>query len=64
MKVNGKQVALSKEMSQLAFLQEQGYPTDKVAVERNGQIVPKAQFSSVTLMDSDQVEIVSFVGGG
>ena len=51
-------------MSLLAFLQEQGYPTDKVAVERNGQIVPKAQFSSVTLMDSDQVEIVSFVGGG
>ncbi len=34
-----------------------------MAVERNGDIVPKAQYSATTLADGDVVEIVRFVGG-
>ena len=42
-----------------------GMPGSKrVAVERNGQIVPKAQYDGIVLEDDDVVEIVSFVGGG
>jgi sulfur carrier protein len=36
----------------------------RVAVEINRAIVPKAQWSSVTLAPGDIVEIVNFVGGG
>jgi thiamine biosynthesis protein ThiS len=36
----------------------------RVAVERNRQIVPKATYESVKLTDGDEIEIVSFVGGG
>ena len=36
----------------------------KVAVERNGAIVPRSTLAAVTLAESDALEIVHFVGGG
>ncbi len=36
----------------------------KVAVERNGEIVPRSTLAAVTLCEGDALEIVHFVGGG
>ena len=36
----------------------------KVAVERNGEIVPRSTLASAALADGDKLEIVHFVGGG
>ncbi len=36
----------------------------RIAVELNGEIVPKSQLSSVMLVDGDVLEIVSAIGGG
>lgn len=36
----------------------------RIAVERNGAIVPKAQYGATVLQDGDLVEVVRFVGGG
>ena len=36
----------------------------RVAVEKNGEIVPKAEYSHTVLKNGDSVEVVSFVGGG
>lgn len=36
----------------------------RVAVERNGEIVPKARYDEATLEDGDTLEVVRFVGGG
>jgi sulfur carrier protein len=36
----------------------------RIAVERNGEIVPRGQFESVRLADGDALEIVVAVGGG
>jgi sulfur carrier protein len=36
----------------------------KVAVERNGEIVPRSAHGSTLLVDGDQLEIVVAVGGG
>ena len=36
----------------------------KVAVERNGEIVPRSTLETVPLADGDVLEIVHFVGGG
>lgn len=36
----------------------------KVAVERNGEIVPRSTLEAVALGDGDVLEIVHFVGGG
>jgi len=37
---------------------------EKVAVERNRNIVMRSNFDTTVLEENDQVEIVSFVGGG
>ena len=46
------------------FIKDKNYNADRVAVEVNGKIVPKAEFEKTTLKDDDEVEIVCFVGGG
>ena len=46
------------------FIIEANYDKARVAVEINGDIVPKARYSEVVLADEDSVEVVSFVGGG
>ena len=37
---------------------------DRVAVERNGEIVPRAKWAEIHLEDGDKLEVVQFVGGG
>lgn len=64
MKCNGKTILLSSTYTLLEFLEEQQYDCKVVAVERNGDIVPRAEFGSVILKDDDCLEIVRFVGGG
>jgi thiazole synthase len=43
---------------------ELGLKPDRVAVERNGTIVPRSTLAEVPLADHDVLEIVHFVGGG
>jgi len=64
MKLNGKHFTLSQEMTITDFLKLKDYSPDRVAVELNGKIIPKANFKDITLKDSDEIEIVCFVGGG
>ena len=64
MKWNGKQIALEMPVTALEFLQQQGYNAQRVAVERNGEIVRRADFEKELLRDEDTVEVVTFVGGG
>ena len=35
-----------------------------IAIERNLEIVPKAEHANVQLQDGDRLEVVQFVGGG
>ncbi len=46
------------------YLAATSYDPKRIAVERNGDIVPKAQYGKTVLKDGDSVEVVSFVGGG
>ncbi len=64
MKLNGKQFTLSEQINISDLLLSQKYSSDRVAVELNGRIVPKLDFSKTILKDSDVIEIVCFVGGG
>lgn len=36
----------------------------RIALERNGEIVPRSQFTSTSLANGDKLEIVVAVGGG
>ena len=64
MRVNGKETELKRCMTLAEFLAAHNYRAELVAVERNGQIVPRAEFGAAVLKNSDELEIVSFVGGG
>lgn len=46
------------------WLAANNYNPARIAVEKNGEIVPKAQYQSTVLQAGDVLEIVSFVGGG
>jgi sulfur carrier protein len=45
----------------IAFL---GFQGKRIAVEANGDIVPKSQHGNTAVADGDQIEIVVAVGGG
>ena len=64
MKVNGKTTALTDAKTLEDFLKDNNYNLSRIAVERNGEIIPKGNFDRVILSDADCLEIVSFVGGG
>ena len=62
-KINGEELDITGR-TVAEYLAENGYDTKRVAVELNGDILPKAQYDSTALQDGDSVEVVSFVGGG
>lgn len=64
MKVNGGDHPLVGQPSLMEYLRSCGYDPMKVAVERNGDIVPKREFETLILKEDDCLEIVRFVGGG
>lgn len=64
MKVNGGTKKLLEKIPLSEFLQQEAYAQEKIAVELNGEIIPRSRYSSVILTDADNLEIVSFVGGG
>ena len=64
MYVNGQQTVIKNGVTLYEFLIEEGYDTQSVAVEKNGNIVPKKTFETEALQDDDKLEIVRFVGGG
>ncbi|MFN0062231.1 MAG: sulfur carrier protein ThiS [Myxococcaceae bacterium] len=47
-----------------ALLVSMGVSAGPVAVEVNGTVVRKAQHAAHVLRDGDQIEVVTFVGGG
>ena len=61
--VNGEKLDVAGQ-TVLEFLKKQGYAVERVVVERNREIVPRAQHEEVVLLDGDEIEIVRFVGGG
>ena len=62
--VNGEPRRAPAGQSVAALVATIGLNPAKVAVERNGEIVPRAMLVDVVLADGDQLEIVHFVGGG
>ncbi len=62
--INGQQRQFSSNMSVSNLLDELALAGKRVAVELNGDIVPRSQHAETYLADSDQLEIVVAVGGG
>jgi sulfur carrier protein len=62
--VNGAAHRLEKPLQISGLLEKLELVGKKVAVERNGEIVPRSALASTVLADGDRLEIVVAVGGG
>lgn len=64
MRVNNEEILIEKEISLYELLISKDFEPSKVAVELNQEIVPKIEYETTFLKNSDVLEIVWFVGGG
>ena len=62
-KINGEYLDIAGK-TVAEYLDTTNYDPKRIAVERNGEIVPKAMYHETVLTDADVLEVVSFVGGG
>ena len=62
--INGAAHQLPDSVSIAALLEKQGLTGKRIALERNGVIVPRSSFNTQQLMDGDKLEVVVAVGGG
>ena len=63
-KVNGKAYEMAAPLNMLALVESLQLNLRQVAMERNGEIVPRSRFPDTWLADGDKLEIVVAVGGG
>jgi sulfur carrier protein len=63
--VNGRPRTLSLPATTIADLvRELDIEGKRIAVEKNGEVVPKSRYAVTLLINGDQIEIVGAVGGG
>lgn len=62
-RINGEDREISRK-NLAEFIKEEGYDIKKIAIEKNGDIVPKIYYDKTFIEDGDTLEIVNFVGGG
>ena len=60
----GQAKILAGPLSVAALVAELGFTGKRIAVERNGEIVPKSTYNQVMIAAADRFEIVVAVGGG
>ena len=64
LKINGELRPFTEPLTVAGLIETLGYTGKRIALERNGEIVPRSRHSEVLLADGDCIEIVVAVGGG
>jgi sulfur carrier protein len=64
LKINGDEKEVANVSTLVDLVEHLAMKSDRVAVELNREIVPRANWEGTILKDNDQLEIVHFVGGG
>ena len=62
--INGQSRSFPGPLNVARLVEELELKGKRIALERNGEIVPRSQFDQVALADGDALEIVVAVGGG
>ena len=62
--LNGKKIVLKSKTTLFSLLKKYKLDKNKVAIELNGEIIPKPNYNKKILNDKDMVEVVHFIGGG
>jgi sulfur carrier protein len=62
--INGESRQFPASLSVAGLVESLDLQGKRVAIERNGEIVPRSQYPETRLDDGDRLEIVVAVGGG
>ncbi len=62
--INGQTQHFESALNVAQLLEQMTLNNKRIAIEYNGQIVPRSKFKEQILVDGDQLEIVVAVGGG
>ena len=62
--INGTARQFQHSISLASLVEEMGLTGKRIALERNGEIVPRSTFNAQQLSEGDKIEIVVAVGGG
>jgi sulfur carrier protein len=62
--INGESREIPDGLTVTALLDHLKMPRDRVALERNREILPRARWNGTQVAENDSFEIVHFVGGG
>ena len=62
--INGEARQFEQPLPFAQLVERLGLVGKRIAVERNGEIVPRSEFAARALADGDRLEIVVAVGGG
>ncbi|MFL6208932.1 MAG: sulfur carrier protein ThiS [Pyrinomonadaceae bacterium] len=62
--INGEAHELPEELTLSALIAKLGLTPERLAIERNREVVRRARWADTQITDGDQIEIVHFVGGG
>jgi thiamine biosynthesis protein ThiS len=63
-RINGQAREIPEGLTVTALLDHLGMARDRVAIERNLDILPRASWTTTAVEPNDSFEIVHFVGGG
>ena len=63
-RVNGEEFPLRSGMNVRELIEEMDFDETKIAVEYNGEILPKSDYEKTVLKEGHVLKVVSFVGGG
>lgn len=61
--LNGEQIAVQEACNVEALLEELQM-TGRLAVELNGEIVPRSRYPALRIQEGDRIEVIRAVGGG
>lgn len=62
--INGEVREVPQDLTLISLIEHLGLKSDRLAIELNRDIVPRARWTEVELQEGDRLEIVHFVGGG
>lgn len=62
--INGEEREVPQGATVAALLEQLALPAGRVAIERNRDILPRAQWAAAAIQPGDSYEIVQLVGGG
>jgi sulfur carrier protein len=62
--INGEPRSFERDLTVAELIERLDLASKRLALERNGEIVPRGSFASQRLADGDRLEIVVAVGGG